>query len=110
MPISLQRRKAGSKSVFSFFSFRQQANSSKLVDTTSKKSYIPRKHFKLCSLHFMSEDFVTEDFVTDACPLIFKDFPSCYTHDNHTFPSGLSTTSFCFENEAARLEKQNKVF
>ena len=26
----------------------------------------------------MSEDFVTKDFVTDACPLIFKDFPSCF--------------------------------
>ena len=113
----------------SFHSF--PSNSSNLVGTTSKKNYIPTKHSKLCSLHFKSE----EDFVTDstdqktrrkrkretfslirrqrrkdACPLIFKNLPSCYTHNDHLVRSGLSTTSFRFENKAARIEEQNKIF
>ena len=38
------------------------------------------------------------------------DLPSCYTNNNHLVCLGLSTTSFRFQNEAARLEEQNKVF
>ena len=94
----------------------------------SKKSYKPTKYSKLCSLHFKSENFATDS--TDqktwlkrkretsslirrprrkgACPLIFKDLLSYYMHNNHLV-SGLSTISFRFENEVARLEEQNKV-
>ena len=47
--------------LFIFFLYcRQQANFSNLVETTSKKSYIPTIHSKLCSLHFKFEDFVTD--------------------------------------------------
>ena len=43
----------------------------------------------------------------DACPFIFKDLLSYYTHNIHLVYSGLLRTSFRFENEAARLEEQN---
>ena len=59
LPIWLQRRKTGSKRNFLLFSFRRQAISLNLSKTTSKKSYIPSKHSKLCSLHFKSENFAT---------------------------------------------------
>ena len=90
---------------------------------TSKKSYIPTKQSKLCSLHFKSDDFVTDltDQKTwrkrkgetsslkkrrrrkDACPLIFEDLPSCYTHNNHLVHSGISTTSFWFEKLSSKI-------
>ena len=45
----------------------------------------------------------------DLRPSIFKDLPSCYTHNNHLIRSGLSTSSR-FKSEAPRLEEQNEVF
>ena len=96
----------------------------------ARKDYVPTKHSKLCSLHFKFEDFVTDStdqkgwrkrkretatlirkrLKKDACPSIFKDLPSYYTHNNHLVRSGLSTSSSRFKNEAAQLEEQNEVF
>ena len=96
----------------------------------ARKDYVPTKHSKLYFLHFKFEDFVTDatdqkgwrkrkrETATlirkrlrkDTCPSIFKDSPSYYTHNNHLVRSGLSTSFSRFENEAAQLEEQNKVF
>ena len=65
----------------------------------ARKDYVPTKHSKLCSLYFKFKGFVTDQtdqrgwrkrkretatlirkrLRKDACPSIFKDFPSYYT-------------------------------
>ena len=89
----------------------------------ARKDIYQEKNSKICLLHFKSEGLTdqktrrkrkreTSSFIRrqrrkDACPLIFKDLLSYYTHTNHLVRSEFSTTSFRFENGAARYSFLN---
>ena len=118
--------KQDQKVTFHYFPLEDKHLSQTWLKRLARKDYVPTKYSKLCSLHFKFKDFVadstdqkgsrkrkretTASIRKDACPSIFRDLPSCYTRNNHLVRSGLSTSSFRFENEAARLEEQNDVF
>jgi len=96
----------------------------------ARKDFVPSKYSRLCSLHFVSEDFVTESndinnrrkrkrksatlekrrLKSDVAPSVFTDLPTYYAFENAPQRSGLSTSSSRHEKEAARLEECCEAF
>ena len=93
--------KQNQKVTFHSFSLEDKHFLQTWLKQLARKDYVSTKHFKLCSLHFKFEDFATDStdqrewrkrkretailirkrLKKNACPSIFKDLPSYYTHN-----------------------------
>ena len=95
-----------------------------------RKDFSPTKYFKLCSLHFKTEDFIvhsvdkqtrrqkkrTNSFLgrkrlkDDAVPSVFQDIPKYYATNDAPTRSGLALSSSRLEKEAKTLNAQLEAF